>query len=196
MRGAFAASVLLVCGNDFNSVWAAERTDPGLQVFRVVPSHMRPQPAFEEMAEPDGAATDTSASRLKPGTGPLALTPRNLDPGLPPPSSPAVRTVPTAFQTLPMAARAAPASAAASSGGKAVQIGAFRSRAEAEKALGNWRREAAALQRVAEPTIVAADLGEKGIYYRVRVGGFSDSRKAGEFCGEYKAPGRDCYVVP
>ena len=89
------------------------------------------------------------------------------------------------------------ASAAPLTGGRLVQLGAFRSPTEAEKALGNWRRDVPAIfAGVAEPAIVAADLGEKGVFYRVRVPGFADSRRASEFCGEYKGPGRDCYVVP
>jgi cell division septation protein DedD len=142
------------------------------------------------------------------------LTPRNLDTGPAPASTPATFRVAPRSAPPPAAApapapipaslpkaqplpKAAPEAAAAPLGGKIVQLGAFRSRAEAEKALGNWRRDVASLfQRVAEPAIVTGDLGEKGVFYRVRVPGFADSRKASEFCGEYKGPGRDCYVVP
>jgi hypothetical protein len=90
-----------------------------------------------------------------------------------------------------------PEASAARGGGKVVQLGAFKVRAEADKALANWRREVPALfGRIAAPDIVTADLGAKGIFYRVRVSGFADSREASKFCGEYKGPGRDCYVVP
>jgi hypothetical protein len=182
---------------------------PAMPVPRVTASPLQqvaqatPQPAFEEMAVPAPG----------PKTTPLALTPRNLDTG---PAAPATfRVAPRSAQppvaapapvlapipaSLPKAQpipKAPPEASAAPLGGKVVQLGAFRSRAEAEKALGNWRRDVPALfQRISEPAIVTADLGEKGVFYRVRVPGFADSRRASEFCREYKGPGRDCYVVP
>lgn len=158
------------------------------------------QPAFEEMAEP---ATEPRPTAPLAKSAPLPLTPRTLNYG----TAAAGRGTPAAFQAptprpLPAAAPSMPAPTPASLppaavGGRMVQLGAFRSPAEAEKALGNWRRDVPAVfARVAEPAIVAADLGDKGVFYRVRVPGFADSRRASEFCGEYKGPGRDCYVVP
>lgn len=175
-------------------------------VFRVKPASQQvfaqpavEQPAFEEMAEPEAAPAPTTFVAPPAKSAPLALTPRNLDYG-------SARGTPTAFQApAPVSPRPVPNAstsvslppAAAPLGGKIVQLGAFRSPGEAEKALGNWRRDVpAAFARVAEPAIVAADLGEKGVFYRVRVPGFADSRRASEFCGEYRGPGRDCYVVP
>ena len=192
------------------SAFAADSGAP--VVFRVKPSpHMilgQPaieQPASEEMAEP---ATEPRPTAPLAKSAPLPLTPRTLNYG----SAVAGRGTPAAFQapTPAPVSRQTPAAAprmptptpaslppAAVLGGRMVQLGAFRSPAEAEKALGNWRRDVPAVfARVAEPAIVAADLGEKGVFYRVRVPGFADSRRASEFCGEYKGPGRDCYVVP
>ena len=39
-----------------------------------------------------------------------------------------------------------------------------------------------------------ADLGEKGIYYRVRVGPFNDG-DAARLCGDLKAAGGDCILA-
>jgi hypothetical protein len=168
------------------------------------------QPAFEEMAVP-------VPSGREPASAPLALTPRNLNRAAPPSGIPTTFRVaprrtqpqavipapapaaatPASLPVIPPKAKAAPEASAAPLVGRIVQLGAFRSRSEAEKALRNWRSAVPALfQRVAEPAIVTADLGEKGIFHRVRVPGFADSRKASEFCGEYKGAGRDCYVVP
>ena len=81
--------------------------------------------------------------------------------------------------------------------GKVVQLGAFRDRDVAQQALAEWRGAVPAIfQGVAAPNIVMADLGAKGTYYRIRIAGFSDSRKAGDFCAAYRGGGRDCFVVP
>ena len=174
---------------------------------------------FEEMAEPEpikgSMPPPARTSRLQP----LALTPRYLDTGPAPAalthSVSAFRTVPRTSPPPPVLASPPKAplvtisnpttgsvvqkseAATAPLGGKIVQLGAYRSRTEAEKAFSAWRREIPALLAgAADPTIVTADLGDKGIYYRIRVGGFADSRKAGGFCSEFKGGGRDCFVVP
>ena len=194
---------------------AAERDEFAPLVFRVAPSKPQQQveplaqPAFEEMAVPEPVTKPLAR------TTPLPLIPRNLDASaaaLPSPrSEPATfRTAPRTVQPpLPPKAARSPASivepavpkASSEVGsiipGKLVQLGAFRSRVEAEKALANWKSQVpGAFAHVAAPAIVTVDLGEKGTFYRVRVPGFADSGKASEFCGEYKGPGRDCYVVP
>ena len=178
-------------------------------------------PQFEEMAEPEPVKGSTPAPARASRLQPLALTPRYLDTGPAPAplahSVSAFRPVPRTTPqppvqalppkaplvaisnptTEPLVPRARSETATAPLGGKIVQLGAYRSRTEAEKALSGWRRETPALLAgAADPTIVTADLGDKGVYYRIRVGGFADSRKAGDFCSEFKGGGRDCFVVP
>lgn len=81
--------------------------------------------------------------------------------------------------------------------GKVVQLGAFRDPDVAEKALAEWRGAVPAMfQGVVAPNIVIGDLGAKGTYYRIRIAGFSNSRKAGDFCAAFRGGGRDCFVVP
>lgn len=165
-----------------------------------------PTPAFEEMAVP-----------APPSRGPMPLTPRNLDPGpapdvlrvrpssaqraMPAPSpprpalaQPSVRANPP---PTPVVARPGPEPAASLPvNGKVVQLGAFRDRDVAEKALAAWRGTVPAVfQSAAAPIIVAAELGAKGTYYRIRIAGFADSRKAGDFCAAFRGGGRDCFVV-
>jgi hypothetical protein len=43
--------------------------------------------------------------------------------------------------------------------------------------------------------IQRADLGAKGVFYRLRVGTFPDRDAAKEFCADVKAAGKDCMVV-
>jgi Tfp pilus assembly protein PilF len=44
------------------------------------------------------------------------------------------------------------------------------------------------------PVVVRADLGAKGIYYRVRFSGFEDQKSAGKSCAKLKAGGVQCFV--
>ena len=45
-----------------------------------------------------------------------------------------------------------------------------------------------------DPNIVRADLGDRGIYYRVRVGPFSGA-DATRLCEDLKAAGGDCIIA-
>jgi hypothetical protein len=111
-----------------------------------------------------------------------------------PPSVPVLRPTPAAVPAVPAVPRASPPPA---TGGRMVQIGAFRERVVAERALAEWRAQVPNLFRPGtEPVIQFADLGARGTFYRVRLAGFGDSRAALDFCGAFKGSGRDCYVVP
>ncbi len=43
--------------------------------------------------------------------------------------------------------------------------------------------------------IVRADLGEKGVYYRLRVKGFESYKRAASFCWELKEKDQDCFAL-
>jgi cell division septation protein DedD len=45
-----------------------------------------------------------------------------------------------------------------------------------------------------KPVVVKADLGSKGIFYRVRLTGFESQPNAQSACGKLKASGVSCYV--
>lgn len=44
------------------------------------------------------------------------------------------------------------------------------------------------------PTVVRADLGAKGVFYRVRFGGFDSQKAAQKACSRLKSKGVSCYV--
>lgn len=77
-----------------------------------------------------------------------------------------------------------------------VQLAAYRTRANAER---GWQR-----LRAAHPdqlgdralTLRKVDLGDRGIYYRVRTGPFADVAAAKEFCTLMRARDQDCLVIP
>jgi cell division septation protein DedD len=45
-----------------------------------------------------------------------------------------------------------------------------------------------------QPVVVKADLGTKGVFYRLRLAGYSDSESASAACSKLKAKGIRCYV--
>jgi cell division septation protein DedD len=83
--------------------------------------------------------------------------------------------------------------AAAASGGYVVQIGAFKSQAEADAAWKTYRsRHAATLSSYAQD-VKMVDLGAKGTWYRLRVGSFADKNAAAALCAKLTAEGGACF---
>ncbi len=81
------------------------------------------------------------------------------------------------------------------SGGFLVQVAALRSEDAAEIAWKNAVRADPDLFAGAELDVQRADLGDKGIYYRVRAAAFPSRQAADSFCGTLKQRGKGCMVV-
>lgn len=77
-----------------------------------------------------------------------------------------------------------------------IQIGANRdesvSRAEWEK----MRAQGGGIFNNAGNRIQRADLGSRGVFYRVQVGPFASAREAGQFCAQLKTRQIDCFLAP
>lgn len=102
---------------------------------------------------------------------------------------------PAAAAPRPVAAKpvaAAPAAAPASTGAYTLQIGAFKSQAEAEAAWKSYKGKHAALLAGYSDNIQQVDLGDKGTWYRLKVGGFADREVASALCDRLKADGGAC----
>lgn len=80
------------------------------------------------------------------------------------------------------------------SGNYVVQVGAYDGSSLASRAWDKMRSEHNALLANLRPDIQVADLGNKGTWYRLRVGPFSDRSSADKLCGQLKAAGQDCLV--
>ena len=63
-------------------------------------------------------------------------------------------------------------------------------------AWSTWKKMKAKHQSLAasKPVVVKADLGTKGIVYRVRLAGFEDQNAAKKSCTKLKSSGISCYV--
>lgn len=70
------------------------------------------------------------------------------------------------------------------------------SAASEEGAWSTWKKMQARYKilKSRTPVVVRADLGAKGIYYRVRFGGFDDQKAAAKACGSLKSNGVNCFV--
>lgn len=96
--------------------------------------------------------------------------------------------------TEPTPVRTAAVDAAALSGSHLVQVGAFRSDAEAR---AQWSRIQTKLgDFVAGKSIdvETADLGDRGVYHRLRLGPFASADAAKEYCAGLKERGQDCLI--
>lgn len=85
--------------------------------------------------------------------------------------------------------------AAVASGAFRVQIGSYRSEAGA---LAGWKILQSAhglLLRNLKPTIVSADLGDRGVFHRLQAGPLADRGAAGTLCNSLKARKQGCLVV-
>ena len=154
------------------------------------PIELRPgQDDLDEGNDPDNGMPNAVADDVaaladlsKPDRG---VDMASLDPvPLPAPRAPA-----------PVPPPATPQFAFSESGQYLVQVAAFRSEDAAEAA---WRKSSAAhpgLYRGAGKRIQRADLGAKGVFYRLRVGAFAEKSEATAFCDALKASGDNCIVV-
>lgn len=101
-----------------------------------------------------------------------------------------------AAKAVPEAPKPAPviAAAPAGSGQYKIQLGAFRSEAEARQIWGKISGQHAVLSGK-KHEIIRADLGAKGVYYRLRAGGYPSSASAKSACAALTAKNQGCFPV-
>jgi len=115
--------------------------------------------------------------------------PQARAPAPPAPPAPVARPVP------PDVTAALPRPATSpSQGGYLVQIAARQSHNEALKAYNDLQRRYPQLLGKLLPQILRADLGQRGIWYRVGVGPMAQQSAALNFCYRLKALGADCLI--
>jgi len=142
-------------------------------------------------AKPARTVTEAPPVRLNPPAAPAAVAPP-----LPPPAATATVVPPAPPPVVAQAAPPPSASASSAVSGKAVlQIGAYET---PEIANSEWtafkKRHAATVGGLTED-VQRADLGPKGIWYRLRVGPFADKAVANTACEKLKAEGGTCFVA-
>ncbi len=151
-----------------------------------------PAPAIPK-APPAVAKAPPAVPRIPVERQSASATPPAAPPAAPPAPANAAPAPPAAEPPRP----APPAPTANLSGGGLVtaQLGAFRTRANAE---GGWQRlRAAHPDQLGDRALILQerDLGERGIFYRVRTGPFTDLAAAKAFCEQLKIRDQGCVVI-
>lgn len=115
------------------------------------------------------------------------------------PGTEVAASTPAAAEAPAAAATGAPQLPAAphfvSNGPYVAQLAALQSEAAVEQA---WRRLSSRAPQLFQPArldVERADLGPRGIYYRVRAGYFADRANAARFCERIRQMGQDCIVA-
>ena len=156
-------------------------------------------PQAKSVAPPVKMAEATPA----PKPAPAAKTPAPTTPApkaaAAAPAQPSAPLAPATAAPKQLAANAPPApapvvQAPAASGAYVLQIGAYKSQAEADAAWNTYKAKHATLLAGYSPNVAQADLGDKGIWYRLRIAGFSSKDVASALCDRLKADGGGCFL--
>lgn len=160
------------------------------------------------MAKPGGATAPVSApaareSIMSPGA--TAKRAANIAPPLPRPNprrlaavdaaAPVQREIVKTVVAAPVAAAPVAAPVVKASGRYVVQIASHRKQVDALSEFSRLQRKSPNSVGNYKPLIQRADLGERGIYYRLRIGPLSSKEEAVRLCASLKAAGkRECLI--
>jgi cell division protein FtsN len=156
-----------------------------------------PAPVAAKPSSPPAAAP----VRTVQAAPPVAATRPPAQLGLARPAAEAPLTtkpVPRAVAAAPAKpiAAAKPAVTKAVAGGSyLLQIGAYKSEAEAMAAWKTYEGKHAALLSGFSPDVQKADLADKGVWYRLRIASFSDKDGAMALCDRLKAQNGACFLA-
>ena len=130
----------------------------------------------------------------KPSETMIKAPPRTLrsksKAGTTPPKAKNGSQVPNSPKAIIAALPPAPARA-----GFRVQLGAVKSKAHAARMAGRWSRIHKAVLGNLRIMLERADLGARGIFYRLRAGPLADRSAAAALCAKLKARKQDCIVI-
>lgn len=132
-----------------------------------------------ELARQDEAVSGAPAT--KPAEGSAAAEPQQA-------------TAPTAASTPAPKPTVSYRTGGALTGSHLLQIGAFRSEAEATGQWSSLQGKLGSYLDGKSNDIERADLGDKGIYYRLRIGPFASADEAKTYCAGLKERGTDCLL--
>jgi hypothetical protein len=165
-------------------------TRPAVEHLLPPPEKPLPRPAPPPSPSPQREQPPASAS----GTP--------ASPPAPPPAAIPQAAIPPAQQSAaappgkpPPPQAAPPKTAATGAGGARLQLGSVRSEDAARQEWERIKRKNADLLGSLSATPIRADLGDKGIYYRIQAGPVSDQAAAERICSELKQRSVGCIVA-
>ena len=163
---------------------AGSEEDAGQQVAAAPPAQLPPPPpALRSRPVEAKPMVQTPPARETVAPKPAPVTQTTLPPAATPAAAPAKQPAATPAKT------AAPAAG----GAYMLQIGAYKSQSDADAAWKTYQAKHAALLSGYGPDVQKADLGAKGVWYRLRVGSFADKGAAAAMCDRLKAEGAVCF---
>ncbi len=94
------------------------------------------------------------------------------------------------------AVAAEPAAAPAKASAYVVQVGSKKNQTEALATFADMQQKYPTLLSSYRPMVQKADLGSKGVWYRLRIGPMNDKTAASKLCTQLKSQGlSDCLVM-
>lgn len=132
-------------------------------------------------AQPVQSQSNQPIQLAAPTTAPAAVTPAPVAPA------------PQPIATAPAATAPAVTQAAVPTGDFVVQLASLRSPEQAQATFNTLQGRFGSILTGFSPDIQRADLGDRGIYHRLRVGPM-DRDAANSLCQRYQAAGGDCIV--
>ncbi len=175
-------------------------SDP-VEVIAAVPE----EPVVRDSADPigaiaagEGVADDAVADRIAAlAKADAALAKEPVVAAATPKPAEKIEQKPATAPTQASISKPAPVAAGsdnALSGSHLVQVGAFRSAAEADGVWSSMGGKYGAYLDGKAKDVEVADLGAKGVYYRLRVGPFASADQAKTYCAGLKERGTDCLI--
>jgi cell division protein FtsN len=163
------------------------------------PAVTKPASAVVAPAKPEAAAPKPAPIVEKPAARPVVVAEKPAPkpaPVIAKSVAPETASAPPApLVTAPKPVAVAPKTeVAASSGAYELQIGAYKSQDEADAAWKAYKFKHPSAAGYSED-VHKADLGDKGIWYRLRIGPFSDKAAASNACDKLKADGGACLLA-
>ena len=147
-------------------------------------------PAEKPMPRPAPSLSQTDAARSSTG----AMPPASSTPENPPAVSQMAQPQQQAAAS-PSKAAQAPSSPSKPAAGARLQLGSLRSEDAARQEWERIKRKNSDLLGSLSATPVRADLGDKGIYYRIQAGPIADPAAAERICGELKQRSIGCILA-
>jgi Tfp pilus assembly protein PilF len=156
------------------------------------PAAMAPSPQIASAARQRDETADATASKGPvgaPGATPVSTPQIPPSPEINPSAGAASSTASSAQQP------ARPTNTGSATGVYKIQVGSVRSGSDAEQ---QWQRLQERQQDILgdlSPMISRADLGARGVFYRIQAGPFADAVDAGRRCDELRGRSLGCIVV-
>lgn len=146
--------------------------------------------AASQQANQTGMMTSPVGAKAVPG---VEIPP--LPPAQPAAQATPGKPVPLAPQTAAAPKPLTPPAAAAATGPLRIQIAATKDEASARAEFARLQKAHADLLGNLSANVVKADLGDKGVFYRIQAGPIADKAQADKLCGQLKPLGIGCIVV-